>query len=304
MEDNNEIKKYGLVLGGGGAKGAYEMGAIKALSEMGILDNLSAVAGTSIGAVNMVLLASRNIERAETVWKNINADDFIEFDGNEFDITRDGDGLLSREGLKRLLKENGDYEKIKNSEIPQYITVSNKLPEGKLCVEYIKLNGKDVDIIESYIMASSAIPIVYDAVSVENGFYCDGGLCDNNPIKPIYDEGIRDIIVISNDQTFKVPSSQFSDASISLVSPSSSIFLDALVPTGDFDKNNAVYRFELGYLDAKLSLPYLLKGEKAPDLTHNRVIAEQKYKQAKLSSNVSGNMSALENMLGRYGIDL
>lgn len=304
MEDNNEIKKYGLVLGGGGAKGAYEMGAIKALSEMGILDNLSAVAGTSIGAVNMVLLASRDMERAEKAWKNINVDDFLELDGNEFDITRDGDGLLSREGLKRLLKENGDYEKIKESVIPQYITVSNKLPEGKLSVEYVKLNGKDIDTIESYIMASSAIPIVYDAVSVENGFYCDGGLCDNNPIRPVYDEGIRDIIVISNDSTFVVPASQFSDAKISLVSPSSSIFMDSLVPTGDLDKNNAVFRFELGYLDAKFSLPYLLRGEKSPDLSNNRVIAEQKYKQAKLSSNVSGNMGALESMLGRYGIDL
>ena len=43
-------EEFGLVLEGGGAKGAYEIGACKALEEMGM--NITAVTGTSVGALN------------------------------------------------------------------------------------------------------------------------------------------------------------------------------------------------------------------------------------------------------------
>ena len=49
-------EKIGLVLEGGGAKGAYEIGACKALEEIGI--NITAVTGTSVGALNGALLPS------------------------------------------------------------------------------------------------------------------------------------------------------------------------------------------------------------------------------------------------------
>ena len=304
MDSGFLMKKYGIVLAGGGAKGAYEMGAIKALSEIGILDNAAGVAGTSIGAVNLVLLASRDMDNAEKVWKNINVDDFIDIDDDNFDTLREHAGVLSREGLRRLLKENGSFTNVKNSDIPQYITVSLINTDDTYSVRYIKLNGKDESIIEDYIIASSAIPVVYEAVGVEGAFYQDGGLCDNTPIKPLYDEGIRDIVVISNDPEYIIPATEFPEANIMLVSPSAPIYIDSILATGDLNKYNAVYRFELGYYDAKLSLPYLLKGEKVPDLSGNKTLAQQSYYQTRLASNVADNMSSLENMLGKYGIDL
>ena len=48
----------GLVLSGGGAKGAYEVGVWQALHEAGLAGNVAAVSGTSIGAVNAALFAS------------------------------------------------------------------------------------------------------------------------------------------------------------------------------------------------------------------------------------------------------
>ena len=50
--------KLGLMLGGGGAKGGYQLGVIKALQEEKLLDNIDCIAGTSIGAINGLLLAS------------------------------------------------------------------------------------------------------------------------------------------------------------------------------------------------------------------------------------------------------
>lgn len=59
----------GLVLSGGGAKGAYEVGAWSALHEAGLCENIVAISGTSIGAVNAALFASwPDPKGAERLW--------------------------------------------------------------------------------------------------------------------------------------------------------------------------------------------------------------------------------------------
>jgi predicted acylesterase/phospholipase RssA len=60
----------GLVLGGGGAKGAYQVGCWKALRECG-LAQFGALAGTSVGALNAVLVAQDAFERAERIWHDM-----------------------------------------------------------------------------------------------------------------------------------------------------------------------------------------------------------------------------------------
>lgn len=62
----------GLVLGGGGAKGAYEIGCWRALRECG-LSRFGAVAGTSVGALNAVLVAQDDFDRAEALWRDMRA---------------------------------------------------------------------------------------------------------------------------------------------------------------------------------------------------------------------------------------
>ena len=54
-------KEYGLVLEGGGAKGAYQIGAWKALKEAGI--HVKGIAGTSVGALNGALIAWMTLKR-------------------------------------------------------------------------------------------------------------------------------------------------------------------------------------------------------------------------------------------------
>ena len=60
-------KEYGLVLEGGGAKGAYQIGAWKALKEAGV--KIKGVAGTSVGALNGALICMGDLEQAEKLWK-------------------------------------------------------------------------------------------------------------------------------------------------------------------------------------------------------------------------------------------
>ena len=62
-------KTYAVALGGGGAKGGYEVGVWRSLNEEGLKYN--AVSGTSVGALNGAMMAMRDLEKAEELWRNI-----------------------------------------------------------------------------------------------------------------------------------------------------------------------------------------------------------------------------------------
>lgn len=69
--------KIGLVLSGGGAKGAYEVGVYKALSAMGADAYIDTIAGTSVGALNAVLLDSCGAELSEKIWNGLKITDML-----------------------------------------------------------------------------------------------------------------------------------------------------------------------------------------------------------------------------------
>ena len=71
-------KTYAIALEGGGAKGAYEIGAWKALEEAGIKYN--AVSGTSVGALNGSLIVMGDLEKAENIWENIRYSQVMDVD--------------------------------------------------------------------------------------------------------------------------------------------------------------------------------------------------------------------------------
>ena len=77
MELKLDINKvYAIALEGGGAKGAYEIGAWKALDEAGI--KYKAVAGTSVGALNGAMMAMRDLKGAIDAWWNIRLSDIVD----------------------------------------------------------------------------------------------------------------------------------------------------------------------------------------------------------------------------------
>lgn len=70
-------KKIGLVLSGGGAKGAYEIGVWRALEALGVTDLIDGIIGTSVGALNAVLLDTCGLEKAAEVWENLKQSDLL-----------------------------------------------------------------------------------------------------------------------------------------------------------------------------------------------------------------------------------
>ena len=58
-------ENFGLVLSGGGAKGAYEVGVWKALDDYGITDEIKVISGSSVGALNAALFTCTDSKTAE-----------------------------------------------------------------------------------------------------------------------------------------------------------------------------------------------------------------------------------------------
>ena len=63
------MEKLGLVLSGGGAKGAYEIGVYKALKKLN--KKIDIVTGTSIGAINGMFITQKDLKGALKLWKHI-----------------------------------------------------------------------------------------------------------------------------------------------------------------------------------------------------------------------------------------
>ena len=93
----SEAMKVGLVLSGGGAKGAYQVGMIKALDELGV--KVDAISGASIGAINGAILAAspsvqEGARRMECLWKTLAADSPLQLKKASYLV------LLAAAGLK------------------------------------------------------------------------------------------------------------------------------------------------------------------------------------------------------------
>ena len=267
------MKKIGLVLDGGGGKGAYHIGVWKYLKEVGFDNNIKAISGTSVGGLNACLFALNNYELAETIWTQRIQDKILSFHGfdkDDFDKTMNLlsiplnvsisifnvlkalalKGIFSRKGLSELIDKYIDLEVISNMYFPIYVTCT-ELPLFK--TKYFKLNGRDVNTIEKMLLSTSAIPVIfpYETVYIDDKkSYWDGGLKDNSPIKPLYEnEGCTDIIVIHLDP-FQIIKDTPNNVNIYEIYPKEDLG-NSITGVLDFSPEGAFRRINQGYEDAK-----------------------------------------------------
>jgi len=209
-------KKIGLCFTGGGARGAYQIGAAQALSDLGIYENISAFSGTSIGAANVAVMASTSINKVRDIWFNI-PDDALKLQEPIIKkIKREkfkavDSGLYTMETFNRIMINVIDYNALKEKDV--FVTVSDSGDTGKSFFEffrssyrhYIKKNSKVLYLPlksltkEEQLMAvtaSCSIPFLFPPIANNNKKYYDGGVFDNTPIRPLVDIGCNEIIVI------------------------------------------------------------------------------------------------------------
>lgn len=256
--------KIGLVLAGGGARGAYQIGALKALKELSIDKHIKVVSGTSIGALNAMLFILGDIEKSIDIWNKISKEEILPTDENNLTIRSKllhfgisnmnfikkympriiSGGNISRSGLITIM-DKIDFNFVKKSDVVCYAACTHS---DELTARYFKLNNYKEDDIKKILLATSAIPIIYDYEKIEEIKYLDGGIVDNVPIQPVYGENCDIIIVVHLSKESDIDKRVFPNTYIIEILPS--IIEDGLFEgTLEFNEEMSKKRIQTGYDD-------------------------------------------------------
>ncbi len=175
-----EKLKIGITLSGGGARGFAHIGVLQALEEVGIIPDV--VCGTSAGAIIGVMYAQGY--RPKEILK-------ISEDSNlrkVFKLVLPRRGLSTQDYVHKQLKKyvpDNDFSALKRK---FYVGVTN-LNAGK---HEIWSDGPLHDLV----IASSAVPGVFQPIEIDGKYYVDGGVMNNMPAHPI--RHLCDFLVASN----------------------------------------------------------------------------------------------------------
>ncbi|HKN10146.1 MAG TPA: patatin-like phospholipase family protein [Pseudomonadota bacterium] len=209
-----------LVLQGGGALGAYQVGVYQALHEAGVEPDW--IIGTSIGAINAGIIAGNKpqdrLTRLNEFWRRMQRPGawplaaawtgisdtwsywatlvggipgFFEpnlpaFWGAHIPLHADRAGFYSTAALRETLAELVDFSIITGR--------SPRLTVGAANVRTSMMHYFDsraCEITSEHIMASGALPPAFPAIRIEGEIYWDGGILSNTPTEVIFDDDPR-----------------------------------------------------------------------------------------------------------------
>lgn len=279
-------KPTALLLGGGGAKGAFQIGAWQALAEAGMLTDIRAAAGCSVGALNAVLFALGDLTFARTMWEQIAPSDLL---------AKGTDGaFFSREGLIRLINQL-PLERISSSGIRVHVCVHDI--EANQPVFY-ELNGLPRDSIRTLLLASSAIPHIYAPERYLGRDLMDGSVTPEGDlcIQPVYAQGHRDILAISLKSQISLYggssvgngnlTQQYPDCRFTLIKPLRPLG-NLLTGTLNFAQDKIHSRMEQGYRDTKAALEGLKQVPQSKE-EMNAVLTEKMQRLFLTSAHLAG----------------
>ncbi|MFR1832318.1 MAG: patatin-like phospholipase family protein [Lachnospiraceae bacterium] len=264
-------KEYGIVLEGGGARGAYQIGAWKALQENKV--RIKGISGASVGALNGALMCMDELEKAEYIWENITYSQVMDVDdvqmGKIMSSSFKSQNLQEILGtMKRILTEGGlditplrnlimdtvDEEKIRSSRRDLFVVTYSLSDRKKIVADVKKLpQGQIGDM-----LLASAYFLAFKNEKLGGKRYVDGGSVDNVPIDPLLEAGYKDILVLriyglgrDSERFLEIPE----DVRLYRIAPRQD--LGGIL---DFSKKKAQKNMLLGYYDA-MRLLYGLCGK-------------------------------------------
>ena len=244
MEMKKENDKTALVLGGGGSRGAYEIGVWQALKTLGI--RIDMVYGTSVGAINAAMVAQGDLDLTSELWKELETNTVFDMapDSKPVDYVKE---IVVNQGagtgpLHSLLSKYIDEDKVRNSGLDFGITAVS-FPD--MTGHYLRLKdipeGKLVD----YIMASaSAFPALH-AYEIDGVEYIDGGYADSVPVGMAVEDGTSHVIAVDlNGFGPKIKENIEKAPDLVYIRSNEDLGFQLL-----FHKENTLRIMKLGYLD-------------------------------------------------------
>jgi NTE family protein len=208
-----------LVLQGGGALGAYQVGVYEALHEAGIAPQW--VIGTSIGAINAAIIAGstpgERVEKLCDFWSRVQNDHFVPgglpnwlasatrnamavsggvpsffspnplaFMSPHHRLGAEAAGYYSVDPLRRTLEDLVDLDQLNNGGTRITVGASNVSTS-----EMRYFDSRDMPLTIDHIMASGALPPGFPPVRIDGELYWDGGILSNTPVEVVFDDNPR-----------------------------------------------------------------------------------------------------------------
>ena len=257
--------EYGLVFDGGGARGAYQIGAWKALREAGV--KLNAVAGTSVGALNGALVCMGDEEKAEDIWSKMTFSNVMDVDDEWMERffrkettireflnegwSRLKDGGIDITPLKKLIHEVIDEEKIRKSSI-EFCLLTFSVSDFK----ELDLSVEDIPegMLEEFLLASAYL-IGFKNERLHGKKYIDGGVINNVPLSSLVKRGYENIIEVRIYGPGREPRVKMPDTGVKYeIGPR--VKLGSII---EFSGKRSRQNMKIGYYDAKRML-YGLEG--------------------------------------------
>jgi NTE family protein len=217
---SKEFGQVVLVLQGGGALGAYQLGVYQALHEAGVEPDW--VIGTSIGAINASLIAGNGpenrTERLREFWCRMQHSPWAEllgawpvigpwaanlttmaqgipaffrpnlpaFLGPHVPLGSEAASYYDTSPLARTLSELIDFDRINRRETRLTVGAANVRTS-----EMRYFDSRDMDLDVRHVMASGALPPAFPAVRIDGDLYWDGGILSNTPLEAVFDDNPR-----------------------------------------------------------------------------------------------------------------
>jgi len=223
-----------LVLTGGGARVAYQVGVLKGIANIlprTAYNPFPIITGTSAGAINAMAIAGRpgpfrlRIRKLETIWSNLRAENIYRTDirgvsanawrilTSLFGSNQSGRSVsfLDNSPLRELLNNYVKFKHletaIENRELQGIAVTAINYASGRSVTFYqghsgledwsrARREGVAVDIDIDHLMASAAIPSLFPAVKIDGNYYGDGALRQLKPISPALHLGAKKILTI------------------------------------------------------------------------------------------------------------
>ena len=250
-------KEYGLILDGGGARGAYQLGAWKALGEAGV--KVPAVAGTSVGALNGALIRMGDVKQAEKIWSEMTFSRVMDVDDAWMERLfnkentlgevisemkkRLSDGGIDITPLKNLIHEMVDEKKIRESGM-EFCLLTFSISDMK----ELDLSIHDLPerLLEDFLLARAyLIGIKND--KLHGRTYVDGGVINNVPTGSLVKRGYKNLIQIRIYGPGREPRVKLSeDTTMYEIAPR--VKLGSII---EFYGKRSRQNLKIGYYDAK-----------------------------------------------------
>lgn len=225
----------GLVLPGGGARGAYQVGVLKAIAEIagGAGNPFPVICGTSAGAINAAVLASHahefavGIERLENFWSTMFCSRIYRTDplgvlgtGLHWAVSLASGGrllanpesLLDNSPLRHFLEKNLQLEGIEEAlsrGALRGIAVTASGYSRAAAISFFqglaevapwnraRRHGEPTRLTPAHLLASAALPLLFPAICIGNEYYGDGGMRMLSPLSPAIHLGASRLLIIT-----------------------------------------------------------------------------------------------------------